>query len=216
MQVSSRLLASMRHRTRTDSASGDNVMPSIWSFIEICVATLCACLPALRTVLSRWFPSVFDIQTSNHVYRPDPFEHTGPNLNSQSSSHPPSRRHTEKIGPSYSKGIINDPDDEFLATLEEPAPTTESKVWINLRSAEEGSVLEQREISTNKSGDTSRTSIFLLQGPRLLDEDTNPALSQNGSQSIDERTIGIGIALSDLNPEPEPSPDSLAPGRQFN
>jgi hypothetical protein len=38
-------------------------MPSIWSLIEVCVAIICACLPAIRGLLSYWFPALFDITT---------------------------------------------------------------------------------------------------------------------------------------------------------
>ncbi|KUJ12789.1 uncharacterized protein LY89DRAFT_558860, partial [Mollisia scopiformis] len=36
----------------------DNAIPVIWSFLEICVAIICACLPAIRAILSRYLPSV--------------------------------------------------------------------------------------------------------------------------------------------------------------
>ncbi|EKD20295.1 uncharacterized protein L3040_007303 [Drepanopeziza brunnea f. sp. 'multigermtubi'] len=41
--------------------TGDNAVPAIWSFVELCVALICACLPAMRALLSRWFPSIFDL-----------------------------------------------------------------------------------------------------------------------------------------------------------
>jgi hypothetical protein len=34
--------------------------PSVWSIVEICVAMICACLPAIRALLSYWFPSFFE------------------------------------------------------------------------------------------------------------------------------------------------------------
>jgi len=39
---------------------GDNVTPSVWSVVEVCVAVICACLPAIRALLSYWFPSFFE------------------------------------------------------------------------------------------------------------------------------------------------------------
>jgi hypothetical protein len=39
----------------------DNVEPIIWSMVEIHVAIICACMPALRALFSRWFPNLFDI-----------------------------------------------------------------------------------------------------------------------------------------------------------
>ncbi|CZR54594.1 uncharacterized protein PAC_04478 [Phialocephala subalpina] len=37
----------------------DNAIPAIWSFIEICVMVIFACLPAIRAMLSRLLPSIF-------------------------------------------------------------------------------------------------------------------------------------------------------------
>lgn len=39
----------------------DHVVPTVWSLIEINIAMICACLPALRALLSRSLPSLFDI-----------------------------------------------------------------------------------------------------------------------------------------------------------
>ena len=41
-------------------SKGDNVTPSVWSMAEVCVAMICACLPAIRALLSYWFPSFFE------------------------------------------------------------------------------------------------------------------------------------------------------------
>jgi hypothetical protein len=39
----------------------DNVIPIVWSLIEINVAIICACLPSIRALLSGWLPSLFDL-----------------------------------------------------------------------------------------------------------------------------------------------------------
>ncbi|KAL3427651.1 integral membrane protein [Phlyctema vagabunda] len=36
----------------------DNVIPSVWSLIEVNVAMLCACLPAIRVVVKHWLPTL--------------------------------------------------------------------------------------------------------------------------------------------------------------
>jgi hypothetical protein len=46
------------------------VTPSVWSIVEVCVAMICACLPAIRALLSYWFPSFFEMtskMTSKNV-----------------------------------------------------------------------------------------------------------------------------------------------------
>ena len=49
---------------RSPDLTWDNVIPALWSMIEICVATLCACLPAMRVLFSLRFPKLFDIGSS--------------------------------------------------------------------------------------------------------------------------------------------------------
>ena len=43
----------------TLTTKGDNVPLGYWSTIEVHVGILCACLPAIRTVLRKVWPSVF-------------------------------------------------------------------------------------------------------------------------------------------------------------
>ncbi|KAL2074973.1 hypothetical protein VTL71DRAFT_8753 [Oculimacula yallundae] len=90
--------------------TGDNIMPAIWSFVEISVALICSCLPAIRALLSRWFPTVFDL-TIQSSPNPEPTElplstnidkalsydnHYNPKEKSKSTF-------IEKVGPSYNK-----------------------------------------------------------------------------------------------------------------
>ncbi|KAF8861864.1 hypothetical protein BDZ45DRAFT_671444 [Acephala macrosclerotiorum] len=69
----------------------DNAIPVIWSFLEICVMIICACLPAIRVLLSRILPSIFsytnypdDPKNSNPSY-------TFPPPSTPNSNHPGSR-----------------------------------------------------------------------------------------------------------------------------
>jgi len=60
------LLANLRDRYlidfgETPDSTWDHSLPAIWSMIEICIATICACVPSIRALLARWLPQLFDI-----------------------------------------------------------------------------------------------------------------------------------------------------------
>jgi hypothetical protein len=40
----------------TNSLVGDNVQPALWSLIEINMAIICACIPAVRGLVARYIP----------------------------------------------------------------------------------------------------------------------------------------------------------------
>lgn len=42
----------------------DNAIPAIWSLVEVSIATICACLPAMRYLLARCLPMLFDINST--------------------------------------------------------------------------------------------------------------------------------------------------------
>ena len=44
---------------KTTDASYDNTIPVLWSILEISIAIICACLPALRALFSHYLPRVF-------------------------------------------------------------------------------------------------------------------------------------------------------------
>ncbi|CZT50451.1 uncharacterized protein RSE6_11435 [Rhynchosporium secalis] len=82
-------------------------MPALWSFVEICVALICSCLPALRALLSRWFPSIFDL-----TFRSNPEDIETPLSRKTELAHYHTSQGTaertkttfiEKDGPSYNK-----------------------------------------------------------------------------------------------------------------
>ena len=168
-------------RMSANCISGDDVIPASWSFVEICVATICACLPAIRAILCHWFPSVFDVNStapSTHPSRPST------NPTSASTPQPPPSRHSEKLGSAYNRRVIADPDADFLSTLDDDHQTIREepetpivKVWIKRWDTQERS-----------PRNSSRSSMFALEGPRLSDE-------ENFSTT---RTVGIGITLDDL------------------
>ncbi|KAE9367303.1 hypothetical protein N431DRAFT_561324 [Stipitochalara longipes BDJ] len=107
----------------------DNAIPSIWSFVEICVATICACLPAIRLLLSRYLPALF-------------------------SSAAPSSYDIDRL-PRVESHPYNETDDRDIrlekirrrsavAGWEEegctvPVERGETKVWINKEADEDGS-----------------------------------------------------------------------------
>ncbi|CZT12658.1 uncharacterized protein RAG0_16400 [Rhynchosporium agropyri] len=87
--------------------TGDDIMPALWSFVEICVALICSCLPALRALLSRWFPSIFDL-----TFRSNPEDIETPLSRKTELAHYHTSQGTaertkttfiEKDGPSYNK-----------------------------------------------------------------------------------------------------------------
>lgn len=47
----------------TPDPTWDHALPAIWSMIEICVATICACVPAIRALLAQALPLLFDTST---------------------------------------------------------------------------------------------------------------------------------------------------------
>lgn len=187
---------------------GDNAFPAIWSFLEICVATICACLPAIRVLLSRWFPSIFDItstsSTSSHHHK---------KLNSSDHGiHPTYPRHpAEKIGPTYNKRVIFTPDDELLSTtpesgefmdnsvLERGERELETKVWINPRFDGEGNVIESQGpvIERHDSQPSSETSLWALEGPMVGDVDAGGSgKGKAGEKARDVEMGNIGMAVS--------------------
>ena len=117
----------------------------MWSLLEISVATICACLPAMRSLFSHRFPSVFDLRSNYHSDKTDfgvtdtytPFPGTP-------------RKVPQKVGPSYNKRVITSPDDDILI----PTPKFETfsqraklkdkeiKVWINPKFDARGTLLD--------------------------------------------------------------------------
>jgi hypothetical protein len=117
----------------------------MWSLLEISVATICACLPALRSLLSTRFPSVFDNKSTYHSDKTD-FDVIDPY-----TPFPRTRRKVpQKVGPSYNKRVITSPDDDILM----PTPKFETfsqraklkdkeiKVWINPKFDAWGTLLD--------------------------------------------------------------------------
>lgn len=75
--------------TSTD-ATWDNADVEIWSAIEIAVALICACLPALRPLLTRYVPILFG---SNGRTRPSDYYHHTVVGTQQTSNFNPTKLH---------------------------------------------------------------------------------------------------------------------------
>jgi hypothetical protein len=117
----------------------------MWSVLEISAATICACLPALRSLLSTRFPSVFDNKSTYHSDKTD-FDVT----DSHTLFPRTPRKVPQKVGPSYNKRVITSPDDDILM----PTPKFETfpqraklkdkeiKVWINPKFGARGTLLD--------------------------------------------------------------------------
>ena len=190
---------SLRGEQATDNKSVDNSLPAIWSFLEISVATTVASLPAIRHLLSRWLPKIFDLTTAPST---NPKYPASSYLQS-SGSNPPKL----KIGPTYDKRVIFTPDDDLLA----PTPQFENfeqredqissakdrkdtKIWVNPKFDNQGNVIDFQEhrmdidIERQGSAPSSRTSVWALEGPRESDE-------MNGSDEGNIALQEIGVAL---------------------
>lgn len=172
--------------------SGDNIIPAGWSLAEICIATLCASLPAIRAILCRYFPSIFDINTPDQSYYTDPSK---PPSTSNSQRGPSG--YTEKVGPSYNKRVITNPDDKFLNSLDTPLGSPEAKdveAWNNSRNHN----IDQRLASSEEvchDASSSDYSFFALEGPRESDDEADEVSTFHNSTSI-------GVALSDFRASP--------------
>lgn len=51
---------------RSTDQTWDNIMPVIWSLIEVSIAIICACLPSLRALLAYHLPRFFSSETSTN------------------------------------------------------------------------------------------------------------------------------------------------------
>lgn len=112
----------------------DDAIAAIWSLIEISVATLCACLPAMRYLFARWLPALFDI---NSTKRSKSNAKSNPLANPFSSTSSAKRSQYDKIGPSISSShridITPGPHPPF-PHLQKNAPVTKS--WVGKKEAE--------------------------------------------------------------------------------
>ncbi|KAE9378911.1 hypothetical protein N431DRAFT_499610 [Stipitochalara longipes BDJ] len=187
----------------------DDVDTAIWSTLEFSVAMVCACLPAIRALFSRWLPSVFgstNIASSNGRDKSDP----GQPSESVDISH--RLRRLQKIGPSYNKRVVT-PDDELLCDTpqnrafgdrhrdrhrrQHGKERQEAKVWINPRFDPEGNVVEwqgpveiERHISYPSTEDTS---LWLLEGPMIGDVEVGQVGIVGKARSIEMGNIGIAV-----------------------
>ncbi|KAK0126803.1 hypothetical protein ONS95_008382 [Cadophora gregata] len=92
--------------------TGDNSLPAIWSFVELCVALICACLPAMRALLSRWLPAIFDLASQSTLDLKELPPSRTPDAAASYHLPPPpiSKFNTsfvEKVGPSYNKRAVS-------------------------------------------------------------------------------------------------------------
>ena len=148
---------------------GDNVIPAIWSLAEVYLATICACLPAIRLLLAKWFPAVFDLNT---LPRSTPQGKSGSNQISSTLSELRSNFREIKTGPSYNERPIKTPDEQLLARLGDVEDRTAStKKWIQQSQFDDIQRLVASPVAT-KSRNVSQhsdqsTEMFALQGPRL-------------------------------------------------
>jgi len=176
-------IGSINNVQKSDPISVDNALPAIWSFLEICMAIICSCLPSIRVLFSRWFPGIFDLSTT-------PSSNANGNSNklyfSPFSSSNPQASPSDQAGHSYIESIITrdndqqEPDDKIV----------ETKVWINPHFDGEGNVVQFQEAQQPRdySPPSSHSSgPFALEGPRVSDE-------------VDTSAEEDGIALQNVEP----------------
>jgi hypothetical protein len=176
---------------------GDNVDAVIWSTLEVSVATVCACLPAIRALLSRSLPSLFDTSNissynSQGSQKDNSSPHLDPgNLTVLNTSTSSRISCLQKMGPSYNKHVVVAPDDELLfydpqlgefRDIDKYGRTygrdgQETKVWINPRFDPDGNVVEcqgtaveRRKVDKHISHwSTDNISLWMLEGPMVGD-----------------------------------------------
>jgi hypothetical protein len=86
------------------NAKGDDQTGSLWSFAEESVAIICACMPAIRRLLSNYLPNILNLESNCPI----------PQFTTQGGKTPPSlypmsigsveRRKTVLTGDDYLKG----------------------------------------------------------------------------------------------------------------
>ncbi|KAH8663482.1 hypothetical protein BGZ60DRAFT_68516 [Tricladium varicosporioides] len=198
----------------TSDPTWDNVPAINWSFFEICIATICACLPATRALLSRYLPSLFSISHSSVPSTPGPSQRPKADTYHKADIQL-SRPQTEKSeieksepGPLHDKKVITCPDDAFLHDLDPESKFT--KIWVNPRFDRKGNIVNVKNMSVHHEShygsiheslhervyDSSDTSLFILEGPRLSDDEDMKRVM--GMES-DRRTMSMysnGRAIS--------------------
>ncbi len=106
--------------------TGDNIIPAIWSLAEICVAIICACLPAIRVLFSRWLPSVFGQTKVSTSGSPDKSDSR---KKSSLASQPQSVLRDVEDGQFQKKRALHANDDMFLTDKDR---RYSAKIWNSL------------------------------------------------------------------------------------
>ncbi|KAN0115222.1 hypothetical protein V8E51_004766 [Hyaloscypha variabilis] len=193
----------------------DDVDAAIWSTLEFSVATICACLPAIRALFSHWFPSLFgstNISSSNEHNKPDPGKQIE-SIDTLTRSH-----RLQKFGPSYNKRVFVTPDDELLVDTPESVAFNgrdrhsrvhrkerqETKVWINPRFDPDGNVVEWQgpvEIDLERQTSypsTEGTSLWLLEGPMIDDVVEGQVWIAGKTRSVEVGDIGVVVSTGEV------------------
>ena len=150
-------------------------MASIWSMAEICVATICACLPAIRILLANCLPSVF------HPSFPAPSTFPYRSGSNQNSSYSPQSRHNfrhikDKISPAYNKRPVDTPNEDLLPERKDDKQNSVStKIWIRKPHFEDVQDLVASPNLTQSRfsivHDSHSTEMFAIEGPRVSNEE---------------------------------------------
>jgi hypothetical protein len=143
------------------------MLPSIWSLAEVAVATICACMPAVRAILAKSFPKVFDILSHpTQPSHPQAFKHT---------PFPPGSEHrvintpsSERLEIIYSKGAVATPEGITLTTIGTESNGKDTSSWISSPGDQSRSNFGDKRRSQNSTcasiHDNSDTSIIAVEG----------------------------------------------------
>ena len=179
---------------------GDNAIPAIWSFIEITVAIICACLPSLRYILARIFPIIFDISSDpsqaahENVYKGTLYYSAANNRQIPGRTSERGRQRSMS-----SSRIITLPDDIYLRDLEEewktPSIQDHDSMMATMGSTHTRSSMYE---SIHDASDTGDTSMFTLEGPRLLDDPKDSSSTKyeitGGNKSKNSWSLGLDFS----------------------
>lgn len=115
---------------QANSNSPEDFLPiGIWSIIEVCVGVICACLPAMRAVLTKLLPKVFGTSSNR----------TGGKQHYYSGS---------KYGPGGVGGGGSSSNGKMMSYTEAPHVRVRSEFTVRSRRRDESSFVELDDLST--------------------------------------------------------------------
>ncbi|EPE25882.1 hypothetical protein GLAREA_01794 [Glarea lozoyensis ATCC 20868] len=153
----------------------DNVLPAIWSLAEVTVATICACMPAVRALLALIFPKLFDtLSRPSQPSHPTPFKDTPfPSGSAHRFIPTPSSERPDIV---YGKHDVASPEDISLRNIEAASDTKDKTSWTSSQLTQSGGTMDTKRTSQNSTcasvHASSETNIITLGDSSLSDRQT--------------------------------------------